>query len=168
MREWCRDDATDEGNQTGGDDSDWIGADSRLVMAMDTSLLEPVRDFSPKATILLQFKTAFKTKGNAVADVDVSVNGGAWSNVWRNTTGISGPFTAEANLTSKAAGKDKVLIRFHYYTPGFDGWWQVDDVQFITTAAPAVPSASVWGLLALAATLVAGGVFIRGRQTRRV
>lgn len=168
MREWNRDDATDEGNQTGGDDSDFIDADSRLVMAMDTSLLGPVRDFSTKATVLLQFKTAFTTKGNAVADVDVSVNGGAWSNVWRNTTGISGPFTAEANLTSKAAGEDKVLIRFHYYTPGFDGWWQVDDVQFITTAAPAVPSASVWGLLALAATLVAGGVLIRGRQTRRV
>jgi hypothetical protein len=130
--EWRFDDPGVRGNLTGGTggfaiaDSDYYG-----TVGMDTELLTPVLDMSGLSNVAILFKTDFKVwSGNEVADVDVSVDGGAtWANVWRKTgTDYRGPHTEHIDITALAAGEPDVVIRFHYYNANYDWWWQVDDV----------------------------------------
>jgi subtilisin family serine protease len=110
-------------------DSDYAGPG----VSMNTELRTSSLDFSALPTVKLRFKThfAYYSGGTAeVADVDVSADGGVtWNNVWRRTTGLSGPSTQEIDISALAAGQPNVLIRFHYYNATFDGYWEVDDVH---------------------------------------
>jgi hypothetical protein len=73
-----------------------------------------------------------------VADVDVSVNGaaGPWTNVWKRTDDYRGPRTEVVDLTTLAAGRSNVMIRFHYYNANFDWWWEIDDVVVESNCSP--------------------------------
>jgi len=132
--EWRFDDPGVRGNLTGGTggfaiaDSNYYG-----TVDMDTELQTPVLDMSGLSNVAILFKTDFNWfvgRGSEVADVDVSVDGGAtWTNVWRKTgRGHRGPRTEYIDITSLAAGEPDVVIRFHYYNAHYDWWWQVDDV----------------------------------------
>ncbi len=131
---WRFDDPKPRGNLTGGTgafaivDSDYAGA-----KAVDTVLRSPAFDLSGKANAVLEFKYDFRwyTYGeNEVADVDVSVNGGAtWANVWRRSgANDRGPKMARVDISALAAGQADVRVRFHYYNAKYEWWWQVDDV----------------------------------------
>lgn len=122
------------GNNTGGSgpyalaDSDGTGPG----VPMDTALMSPPHDFTGQPSVTLVFKTHFsyyEFGSSEVADVDVSVDGGTWQNVWRRTADYYGPHTEVIDLSSIAAGRALVQVRFHYYNAVWDGWWQVDEVQ---------------------------------------
>jgi hypothetical protein len=130
---WRFDDPAGRGNITGGEggfaiaDSDHVGYDS-----LDTSLISPSVDFSGQSTVVLSFDQdlfIYSGSGTEVADVDVSVSGGGWQNVLRQTTTLRGPDHQSVDISGIAAGEADVRIRFHYYNASFDWWWQVDTIR---------------------------------------
>lgn len=108
-------------------DSDWAG-----FTDMDESLITPKLDFSSHKDVVLEFTHAFDTArywywfGNAMADVDVRVDGGAWQNVARyqsvDTAGLV------ALDLSEVAGQRDVEIRWHYHDAYWDFYWGIDNV----------------------------------------
>ena len=137
---WRFDDHGVRGNLTGGSggfaviNSDAYGS----AGAQNTALRMPVLDLSGNASVVLEFKTDYRDLASdpEVADVDVSLNGSDWTNVWRRTADYRGPRTERVDLTGLAAGQSAVHVRFRYYNATFSWWWQVDDVQLRDCSAP--------------------------------
>ena len=126
---WRFDDPDDRGNLTGGEgpfaisDSDFWGSGGE----QDTSLVTPVFDMSDDGSPVVGFKQDYNNLGD-VADVDVSVDGGAtWETVLHQTTDVRGP-NQQFIALPQAAGEPEVQIRFHHYEADYDWWWEVDDV----------------------------------------
>ncbi|HPS33596.1 MAG TPA: S8 family serine peptidase, partial [Anaerolineaceae bacterium] len=127
---WLSTETTEYDNETGGTgfaaeaNSDYCGD------AMDTWMISPAMDFTGYEALSLQFKSNFWDYGN-VDDgyVDVSVDGGTtWTNVLHyEKQDYYGPRTETIDL-SAFAGEATVTIRFHYVSPDWDWYWQVDDV----------------------------------------
>ncbi|NLN70181.1 MAG: S8 family serine peptidase [Chloroflexi bacterium] len=130
---WGFDNETERGNLTGNSggfamvDSDYPGP-----LDVDTSLITPSMDFSDEATVILSFDQDFFTyAGNLdeIADVDVSVGGGAWQTVLRQTETERGPAHQTLDISALVAYQADVRVRFHYYNANAEWWWQVDRVQ---------------------------------------
>ncbi len=126
---WAFTDAGARGNLTGGSggfaivDSDYYGAGH----SQDTTLTTPSTDLTGNSAPALSFDTDYKPYTGSVADVDVSVDGGAtWTNVWHFTTNaVSGQ---HQNIPlPQAAGKSAVQARFHY-TGTWAYFWELDNV----------------------------------------
>ena len=125
--------STNSQNHTGGAgpfaiaDSDCNGA------AMDASMISPAFSLAgawPKA--YLEFKSDYWVSGsyNAVGEVLLSTDGGAtWPTVIFNyPANARGPRTEQVDISSYI-GQANCAVAFHYYTDGWDWWWQVDDVR---------------------------------------
>jgi hypothetical protein len=119
-------------NNTGGSgnfaiaDSDKFG-----TVNMTTSLISPSVNLSSTASVALQFKYDYYdySADFESANVDISIGGGAWTNVWqRSGDDDRGPKTATLDITSLAAGQEDVRVRFRYADASFSWYWQVDDV----------------------------------------
>ncbi|MCB2210307.1 S8 family serine peptidase [bacterium] len=130
---WRFDDPAGRSNLTGGEggfaiaDSDYAGNKN-----IDTSLISPSMDLSGWTTVILTFDQdlfIYAGSGDEVADVDVSVSGGAWQNVLRQTITLRGPNQKTVDISGLAAGQSDVRVRFRYYNANFDWWWQVDTVR---------------------------------------
>ena len=142
---WLSTETTEYTNNTGGTgfaadaNSDYCGD------AMDTWMISPVMDFSGFDSVSLQFKSDFWDYGN-VDDgyVDVSVDGGTtWTNVLHyEKQDYYGPRTETVDL-SAYVGETTVTLRFHYVAPGWDWWWQVDDVVVSATGGAGAPISDV-------------------------
>lgn len=128
---WAFDNPGGRENETGGSggfavvDSDFYGADG----AQDTELRTPRMNFSGLVSVWLMFDTDYRAYTDEIADVEVSVDGGAtWTNVWQ-VTGSSHRRSHEmVDISPLAAGQADVVIRFHYHNASWDWWWQVDNV----------------------------------------
>jgi subtilisin family serine protease len=141
-RVWRFDNPGNRSNLTGGTgnfaivDSDNYGSGN----SQDTELRMPVLDLSSLTSATLEFKTDFRVFAGSqpeVADVDVSLDGTNWTNVWRRTADYRGPRTERVDL-SAYAGQSAVRVRFRYYNATWEWWWQVDDVQVLSCGgAPA-------------------------------
>ncbi len=142
---WLSTETTEYINNTGGTgfaadaNSDYCGD------AMDTWMISPVMDFSGFDSVSLQFKSDFWDYGN-VDDgyVDVSVDGGTtWTNVLHyEKQDYYGPRTETVDL-SAYVGETTVTLRFHYVAPGWDWYWQVDDVVVSAIAGTGEPISDV-------------------------
>ncbi len=119
-------------NYTGGSgnaadaDSDWCGLGTR----MDTELRTPVLDLSGVTQAWLVFKSDFNDLGNRDHGyVDISTDGGTtWTNLLHyDRQDYRGPRTEIINLTPYV-GSANTIIRFRYVAPGWDWWWEVDEV----------------------------------------
>ncbi len=130
---WRFDDPDTRTNLTGGTgpfaivDSDYAG-----YVEVDTSLISPSVDMSGEATVTLSFDQDFNYWGGGkaeIADVDVSINGGPWQNVLRQTSEVRGPNHQVIDISTYAAGQPDVRVRFHFYNAEFEWWWQVDNVD---------------------------------------
>ncbi len=104
--------------------------------SQDTALITPTMDLYDATSVHLSFDTEYRYYFNnpdnqiAKADVDISLdNGKTWTNVWEKFKGTN-PYegTVSLNLSSLAAGKSSVRLRFHYYHATYDYWWRVDNV----------------------------------------
>lgn len=127
---WRFDDPGGRGNQTGGSggfaivDSDNYGFQG----SQDTILLSPSANLSALSQVYVEFDHDLRYSGGEIADVDVSINGGAvWVNKWRLTANKRKAHE-KIDISSYAAGKSNVKIRFRYYNASWDWWWQVDNV----------------------------------------
>lgn len=137
-------------NNTGGSgnfaiaDSDWTG-----YCWMDTELRTPSLNLSGYSTVRLIFRTHFRAYDYSRAAVDVSINGGStWTNVWYRTSDYQGQVNLD--ISSLAARRSGVIVRFRYYNAYWDWWWEVDNVQIGTpNTAPTTPTS-------LSAALAAG------------
>lgn len=125
---WEFDDPGSRGNLTGGTgnfaivDSDHWGPGTQE----DTSLVSPVTDMSNQTSPEIGFDTYYDPYFNSVADVDLSLDGGAtWTNVWEQTTS-----SAQGHIDipiPQAAGQSNVQVRFHY-TGQWAFYWELDNV----------------------------------------
>jgi subtilisin family serine protease len=130
---WAFDDSAERGNLTGGSggfamvDSDYAGP-----VDVDTSLVSPPMDLTGESVVILTFEQDFFTyaENNAeVADVDISINGGEWLNVLRQTGNVRGPDQQSIDISKMAANQENVRVRFRYYNANSEWWWQVDSVR---------------------------------------
>jgi len=119
-------------NMTGGTGNLAIAdSDHAAGVNMDTELRTPVLNLTNLISATLRFKSDFrKYSGSETANVDISTNGasGPWSTIWNEDGTFRGPITRTIDISSLAAGKSNVVIRFHYFNANFDWWWQIDDV----------------------------------------
>ncbi len=130
--EWAGDDPEGRGNLTGGTgkfaiaDSDACGSGT----TMNTDLVSPPFDVSGLSQVNLSFAYDYNNLSSSeVAAADVSADGGAtWVNVVTWTTDQRGPATFTQDVTALLAGSTQARVRFHYYAPGWDWWWEVDNV----------------------------------------
>lgn len=130
---WTFDNPGQQPNLTGGTgcfaiaDSDFCGTGT----TMNTELVSPQVDCSALAQVHLEFKyDVYRYYSTTKFAVDVSTDGGGnWMNVWQRV-GVNdrGPRTAVIDISALAAGQGDVRVRFLYSAPGWDWWWQVDDV----------------------------------------
>ncbi len=130
--EWVGNDPGGRGNLTGGTgkfaiaDSDNCGQNT----TMNTDLISPPFDVSNLATVKLSFAYDYNNYASGeVAAVDVSRdNGATWTNVVTWGTDQRGPATFTQDVTALLAGSTQARVRFHYYAPSWDWWWEVDNV----------------------------------------
>ena len=126
---WQFNDPNPRGNLTGGSggfaiiDSDFLG----IGNTEDTFLISPATDFTGISSPQLSFDNDYHAL-DSVADVDVSINGGAtWTNLWEHTADdVRGPSHIDIPLAS-AANQADAQVRFHY-TGTWAWWWEVDNV----------------------------------------
>ncbi|MEW6758928.1 MAG: carboxypeptidase regulatory-like domain-containing protein, partial [Acidobacteriota bacterium] len=136
-------------NLTGGSgnfavaDSDECGSGT----TMNTELRTPVIDFTGVASVPMTFRSDYNNLSSSEsADVDVSVNGaaGPWTNVWHRNVDARGPMLVTLDLSAIAGNQANVMVRFHYVAPGWDWWWEVDDVAI---GAPTCTAPAAGGLI---------------------
>jgi uncharacterized repeat protein (TIGR01451 family) len=134
--DWMQGDPSD--NLTGGSgyfadaDSDDCGSGT----TMDTELWSPQLDLSSSSSLRLEFAYDYRHLSTSSADVDISTNGGiTWTTIWSRSADDRGPATASIDLTPYT-GSANTRIRFHYVSPGWYWWWQIDDVRIYEPWSP--------------------------------
>ena len=130
---WAFSNPSGRANYSGGTgnfasaDSDYAGP-----LAVDTSLVSPSVDMSHETEVILTFNQDFfyyPENSEEVADVDLSINGSDWENIYRQTESRRGPNHQVIDISSLAAGQPDVRIRFRYHNASADWWWQVDNIR---------------------------------------
>jgi subtilisin family serine protease len=146
---WRFDHPDGRANLTGGEGGYAVAhSDAAGDVPVDTELRSPMLDMRGRSTVQLGFRHDFRSySANEVADVDVSVDGGAtWTNVWRHTgSDQRGPAHVSLDVSALAAGHSAVMTRFNYYGARNDWWWQIDDVWLGSPECPLQPGGLVVG-----------------------
>ena len=112
---------------------------------MNTWMITPEMDFSGYDTISVQFNSNFWDYLNLDDGyVDISIDGGTtWPNLLHyEKQDFYGPRTETIDL-SASAGETHVVLRFLYVAPGWDWYWQVDDVVVSATGGTGAPISDV-------------------------
>lgn len=116
-----------------------VDSDSAYDEDMDEQLITPALNCSKAQTVTLRFKHQFVyywTGSDEIADVDIQINSGSWQNLACYEENTSG--WVELDLTSIAAGRSAVRIRWHYYNANYEYYWGIDDVSVTAVTAPQV------------------------------
>jgi len=150
-------------NDTGGTgnfaiaDSDYAG-----TVNMDTELRTPVLNLAAYSVVLLKFKTFFDHYSSEIANVDISSNGaaGPWTTVWSKSL-VDYIGSEQIDISSLAAGRSNVMVRFRYYNANYDNDWDIDDVV-VTGIIPASQPTLTVNHAYTAAGVVKGGGSISG------
>ncbi len=97
---------------------------------MNTTLTSPIMDVSTLENVNLSYNYDYNNLvSTKSADLDVSANGGAtWTNVHHWNTDMRGPNTFTQDVTALLGDSTQAQIRYHYIAPGWDWWWEVDNV----------------------------------------
>ncbi|MCP4345308.1 MAG: hypothetical protein GY795_07255, partial [Desulfobacterales bacterium] len=135
---WRFDNPDNIGNKTGGTGCFAnMGIPYKFFDSMSAELRTPSIDCSDLQSVLLSFKYDFKTyPDGTVIDVDISDDfGKTWDNVWQRA-GDNDSGTAKIDISSQAAGKSDVMIRFNYNKKSTGYWWQLDDVKILSCKKP--------------------------------
>ncbi|HNS33297.1 MAG TPA: clostripain-related cysteine peptidase [bacterium] len=111
-----------------------VDSDAAGHVNMDEQLISPYFDFTGYTTVYLKFNHLFWYYTDEKADVDIRVGGGSWQNL-RRYQGSNSEGSVFADITSIAAGKDNVQVRWHYYNANYDWFWAIDNLEFLVTVA---------------------------------
>ncbi len=134
---WLRNDQVPSGrpNYAGGDgysadaDVDSYGSGS----TMDTELRSVTVDLSTARSAILQYMASYNWfSSGEYANTDISTDGGlTWSNLvnWTSDHSAYGPGESVSLDLPSYVGSPNTLIRFYYYAPAWDYWFQVDQVK---------------------------------------
>jgi hypothetical protein len=125
------------GNPGSRSNSNWDGpfmivdSDHAGEADMDEELISHAIDCSAYTNVTLKFKHYFNQAQAEVGDVDVRAAAGPWINVARyQAAGASGQ--VQLDISSIAAGRTDVQIRWHYYDANNADFWGIDDVEICT------------------------------------
>lgn len=120
-------------------DSDWLSSGGG---AEDVTLESPAFNTTGYAGVTLKWDQYFQTGFGGRATVEVW-DGSTWNQVYDNsTTTTSNPNTQTINITSLAANKTGIKVRFRW-RGDYSWWWLIDNVQVyyvVDVAASAVLS----------------------------
>ena len=143
-----------QGNKTLGSGGFAVASSSFFSGGVtDTELRTPTYNLSTYKNAILTFKSVeYSDSVTEKLGVDISTDGGSsWNNVWLDTgqrsshTYLGNPTIENVDISSLAAGKPSVEIRFHFHI-GFAGGesyqWQIDDFALIGDSEPVTPSAA--------------------------
>jgi hypothetical protein len=128
---WNRNDTDGRTNYAGGDgfsasaDSDVCGSGT----TMNTALVSP--SFAVTAGSSLDYVVSYRHLGSSYLNVDISTDGGStWTTLQSYTADESGegPGTPES-LDISAYDGETAQVRFHYESPGWNWWAQVDQID---------------------------------------
>ncbi len=132
---WQRNDVTGRTNYAGGNgycavaDSDWCGSGT----TMDTELWTPSFSLAGFTSATLEFIASYNyLSGSEYAEVDISTDGGStWANLlhWAEDHDDYGPGELVTLDLTPYVGNSTCMIRFHYYAPDWDWYWEIDDVN---------------------------------------
>ncbi len=121
-------------NDTGGGGNCAIASSDDYCFSgcslMHVSLVSPVLDFSMCNDVTLSFLSDFQDFNHRdYGYVEISTdNGNTWTKVFSyELQDYPGPRQEVIDL-SAFAGFSQVLIKFRYYAPGWDWWWEIDNV----------------------------------------
>ena len=134
---WDTSSAFTHGNQAGSGECAAIDSDDYGSVDIDGELITPAFDI-PIAGLFLMFDHYFYHVSPEFGDIDLSVNGGAWTNLAQYTGSTDG--FVGINLSAYAGSTD-CQIRFHYYNANYEWYWHVDNVR-VDTAPP--PPVNIW------------------------
>jgi uncharacterized repeat protein (TIGR01451 family) len=141
---WLRNDQVPSGrpNYAGGDgfaadaDVDRYGSGS----TMNTELRTITIDLSEVQTTTLNYMAAYNfLSGAEYADTDISVDGGTtWANLvhWTADHSAYGPGELVTVDLTPFVGYQNVMLRFYYYAPAWDYYFEVDQVNVIGCIVP--------------------------------
>ncbi|MBE2201341.1 MAG: immune inhibitor A [Anaerolinea sp.] len=138
---WESTQTTGKANLTGGDgfaaeaNSDWCGSGT----TMNTELRTPFFNLTGGTSPVLLYRYDYRDLG--VADqgtVDISTDGGAtWINLETYLVSDRGPAQNIVDL-SAYIGQPMLQLRFTYFAPGWDWWFQIDDVEVLLDSTPEI------------------------------
>lgn len=113
----------------GGNPDDWHMRVRYGAAEQDEWLLSPVLDLSNESGIKVQFWQWFRTLGNGVGQLRVSVDGGS---TWETVVEYSSDYFGEPIVpVPQASGKRAVRFCWRYLA-AFDYQWDVDDVRILS------------------------------------
>ncbi|OGO39908.1 MAG: hypothetical protein A2Z04_03225 [Chloroflexi bacterium RBG_16_57_9] len=126
-------------NYTGGDgDAATADSDAFGPAEFDTELISPVLTTASMPGTYLTYLSNFQSWSVLDhLDIDVKVDGGAWTNLlaWNEDHGSFRNAPGEAvavDLSAAIAGSTNFQLRWHYYAPALGDWnWyaQVDNIK---------------------------------------
>ncbi|MBK8988770.1 MAG: proprotein convertase P-domain-containing protein [Chloroflexi bacterium] len=138
---WESTETTGYANLTGGDgfaaeaNSDNCGSGT----TMNTELRTPFFNLTGATSPVLTYRYDYRDLG--VADqgtVDISTDGGAtWTNLETYLVSDRGPAQNIVDL-SAYIGQPLLQVRFTYFAPGYDWWFQIDDVEVLLAGQPEI------------------------------
>jgi hypothetical protein len=104
-------------------DSDWAG-----YRRMDEQLITCSFSFNNYNKIFLKFSNVFWSYSDEIADIDLKIGDGEWTNLkryrWNDEESI-----VIIDISDMAEGKDDVRFRFHYYNAYYDWFWAIDNFE---------------------------------------
>ena len=108
-------------------DSDACGSGT----TMNTSMYTPVMDLSGVVDPTIDFLAAYNYLSGDYFDVNISTDGGGtWTNLlhWTSDHAAYGPGEA-VSLDISAYATATTMVEFHFYSPGWNWWAEIDDVE---------------------------------------
>jgi len=134
---WRKSSVTGRANYTGGTgycadaDADKYGSG---VTNMNTDLWTPPLNLVGLPSATLTFRAAYNDSSGVAdyASVDVTTDNGInWTNLlyWTADHSPTGPGELVTLDLTPFCGMNNVIVAFNYYAPGYDWYWEVDDVK---------------------------------------
>ncbi len=100
----------------------------------DADLISPAVNCSSLGYVFLEFNEYFRQYGSSIGTVYVSDNGSSWIPVYSVDETSNNPHHVEIDITSFAAGKSTVYLKFNFQGD-YDYFWMVDDVKLTIPVA---------------------------------
>lgn len=100
-----------------------------------TTLVSPAFSAVGYTAMSLTFKQRYRYNGSESQNIDISINGGAWTNLYSNSASAGQTnFSTTYSLSLDAyAGLSNLKLRFRYVF-SFDWYWCIDDITITGTA----------------------------------
>ncbi len=131
---WQRNDYWGRPNMAGTGFCADADVDASAQYPMLTNLITPVMDLSTATGVALDFDSFEYVFYNDFTKVDITTDGGnSWTNLWQIVNSYKYGVYEHVNIDlSDYSGFSAVQLRFSYWAPYFDYYWEIDNVRVST------------------------------------